>query len=155
MKTTSIIAVLVFTVTFAGSAYAGGRASGPSEPPKNLSCAECGMESSGAKLKFASQIDYRDGKVEWFCDAGDLLVHYEVNRAKDKIASIYVRDFETGNWTDAKTAWYFVGSKVATPMRYGILTYATKKNADKARDAEKTGYVLPFSEVISAKPYRR
>lgn len=102
--------------------------SGPMEIPSGAKCHVCGMKVD-AKSLFAVQI-VEDGKLLSFCDIGDMLSHYK--KVKTKPASIYVRDYNTGEWIDALKASYVKGSEFSTPMGWGIAAFGEKEEALKA-----------------------
>lgn len=95
---------------------------------ENISCAECGMTSDIAS-KYTSRIVQGD-KTLYFCDIGDLLVY--LNKKKEQKASARVRDFETGEWLEARKAHYVHdGKKFNSPMGWGIAAFKDGKQASK------------------------
>jgi hypothetical protein len=84
-------------------------------------CERCRMVLSDPK--HAAQVRYRqqDGKsrVALFDDIGCALIWLEERPFKDAPATdIYVADWRTGEWIDARAALYLPGQ--VTPMGYGL-----------------------------------
>lgn len=150
----SLMAGFILAASVTVAAAQAGRPA-PVDPPAECYCEECGMYVKGEAVKFASEFIMKKGSPSFFCDLGDLFLHYEVSKKRADIAAIFVKDYNTGAWTDGKTAWYLAGSKVKTPMRYGILAF--KDKAAAAAFMKKGGGkdILSFDEVLASKVYRR
>lgn len=153
LRNALIIGLLLAASTLPLPAFAAPPA--PAAPPAECYCAECGMYVKGEGVRFASQMVMRDGKRQFFCDLGDLFVHYEVSKKKKDIAAIYVKDHASGAWLDARKARYLAGTKVKTPMRYGIIAFRDKASAEAFRKANGGKDIYTFDEVLASKVYRR
>jgi nitrous oxide reductase accessory protein NosL len=93
---------------------------------ENIRCAECGMTSDLAS-KYTARI-VLSSKTLYFCDIGDLLVY--LNKEKEQKASAGVKDLETGEWLEARTAYYVHdGKKLRSPMGWGIAAFKARKQA--------------------------
>jgi len=79
----------------------------------------------------------------YFCDIGDLFSYLKRKDPKD--AKIEVKDYQSGAWIDARTA-YFVRSekKFKTPMGWGIAAFAHKN------EASTSGNALDFESMLKA-----
>lgn len=96
--------------------------------PDGSKCSECGMSIDG-NSRFASETLTNDGKRLFFCDIGDMLFHFRSSR--EKINSAYVRDYSSGEWTDASKASYVFNIKFNTPMSWKIAAFSSEAEAKK------------------------
>ena len=148
-------AVIVLFMVSAVDALAGAaKLPSPVDIPEGASCGECGMTVHKGGLT-GSEVITKAGKVDYFCDLGDMLVYYEVLKKKQDVAAIYVKDYETGAWVEGRAAFYMTGARVATPMKYGILAFKDRAGAEKYRAAKGGEKVYSFSDIIASKVYRR
>jgi len=147
--------LLLALVIFMPVAASAKKLPAPAVVQEKTSCAECGMYIQGENIKFVSEIILNDGIVKYFCDLGDLFVFYDVDRDKERIAAIYVKDYVSGEWVEGREAAYLTGSKVSTPMRYGILAFKDVKAAEKFRKERGGERVYGFKDIISSKIFRR
>lgn len=113
----------------------------PAEIPAGSQCHACGMKVD-AKSEFSAQAVDKDGRAIAFCDIGDLLVSYM--KLKDTATGFYVKDYSTGQWTDALSASYVISEKFKTPMMWGIAAFKNKE------DAQKSGAPMTFEEAREA-----
>ena len=127
----------------------------PVEIRPGQSCKECGMRVNAEGLRFASEEVNPNGKVEVFCDIGDLLTHYEFEGKKGQEAEVYVKDFITGAWVPGREAYYLTGSKIVTPMRYGILAFKDYGSAERFKRENGGGEIYNFEGALASKVYRR
>jgi len=93
---------------------------------ETITCAECGMTSDLAS-KFTAKITQGD-KTLYFCDIGDLLSYQ--NRKKPENARPEVKDYESGQWIDARAAFFVrAEKKFKSPMGWGIAAFKDSKTA--------------------------
>ena len=106
-------------------------------------CEQCGMIVSDDR--FASAIVSLEN--------GQRLVHIyddigEMAQNTDKMAhpdtSIYVHDYNSREWIDARTAWFVQSEKLMTPMASGIAAFATRDQALKF-STKYPGEILDFN----------
>ena len=76
-------------------------------------CAHCRMIVSDKR--FAAQL-VDNGDRRWFDDIGCMVLWIEERKAKP--SRTWVRDGQTGRWTDARVARYSAGAR--TPMDFGF-----------------------------------
>jgi nitrous oxide reductase accessory protein NosL len=108
---------------------------------QTVPCTECGMNTVVAG-RFTARIV--QGKEHlYFCDIGDLVAY--LNRQKPAEFRAEVRDFPTGAWIDARSAFYARDKKLyKTPMGWGIAAF---KDAAAA-----PGQPVSFDALRKAQP---
>lgn len=104
----------------------------PLPVPEGSRCAECGMVVD-RNSKFIAEVVTADGKNMFFCDIGDMLVHFSRDRAKMK--TVFVKDYRKGGWIDGKKAFYILDKKIATPMSWSIAAFEEESEAKKLGSA--------------------
>ncbi len=106
-----------------------------------IKCSECGMMVD-VNSKFASKIVQAD-KTLYFCDIGDQFSYLRRTKLSDFKAE--VKDYKTGDWIDASTAYYVhAEKKFRTPMGWGIASFKDQK------DAAEFGTVMDFDAAAKA-----
>ncbi len=99
---------------------------------KEISCTECGMMVR-TDSKFVSKITQGDA-TQYFCDIGDLFTYLKKKGLPD--AKIEVKDYTSGEWIDARKAFYVTsGKKFNTPMGWGIAAFKDKNEASQSGNA--------------------
>jgi nitrous oxide reductase accessory protein NosL len=83
------------------------------------------------------------GGTLYFCDIGDLAAFIERTHPKDYTAAVH--DFISGEWIDARTAFFAIDKKVfSSPMGWGVAAF---------RDREAVaGATLDFEALRKALP---
>ena len=100
-------------------------------------CARCAMVVSD-RQHTVQVINPKDGKSYMFDDVGCAVLWFHDEKIEwEKDAVLWITDFETGKWIDAKKAIYT--SENVSPMAYGFMAYKTKPNTDKE--------IVDFTEV--------
>jgi nitrous oxide reductase accessory protein NosL len=108
---------------------------------ETIQCAECGMMVD-TNSKFSAKILQGDTPL-WFCDIGDLFSYLKRTGAKDARAE--VKDYATGEWIDARKAYYVRdGKKFKTPMGWGVAAFVEKN------EALKSGAAIDFDGAAKA-----
>jgi copper chaperone NosL len=127
----------------------------PTEIAKDTYCALDGMllaDYPGPK----AQIHY-DGSPapDFFCDTMEMFSLLLKPEQARKVAAAYVQAMDQtdwnqpkGAWTDAKKAFYVVGSKKRGAMGPTIPSFATREGAQAFADKE-GGKVHPFAEITT------
>lgn len=108
---------------------------------ETVPCTECGMMVD-MNSRFTAKI-VQGTTTSYFCDIGDLF-SYLKRKKPDNISSV-VRDYPSGEWIDANTA-FFVHSekKFKTPMGWG---YAAFRDKNRAMES---GNPLDFNAAMKA-----
>ncbi len=89
-----------------------------------MRCTECGMMVDSAS-RFSSRILQKDTSLP-FCDIGDLLVYMNKNKSRD--GRLEVKDYGSGEWIDARTAFYVhAEKKFQSPMGWAIAAFKNKE----------------------------
>ncbi len=120
---TAVLCCLVIVLVLPGHAYP------QAFPvPQGTKCSECGM-SVVEDSKFVSEAVTGDGKKLFFCDIGDMLVHFKSDRKKLK--TVYVKDYTRQDWIPGEKAFYVHDRRFSTPMSWGIAAFREESEAKK------------------------
>lgn len=146
MKCLRSLAVLMLPALILGAC---GPGQGTPQPPEIYygqdTCARCGMHISDPK--FAAALLPVDGEWRKYDDIGCLLDDYI--HGGIKAAAIYVHDYHTGEWVDAKVA-FFVQSAIPTPMGSGLVAFRDRASAEKFMEEFAPGAtVMNFEQVVA------
>jgi len=102
-------------------------------------CERCKMVLSDRK--FSAQVLHPDtGRKFAFDDIGCVILWFKEDRIEwAGRAVIWVNDAKTGEWIDARKAWYDVEN--ITPMAYGFGAHLTKESIIQGQE------IIDFNEV--------
>jgi len=102
-------------------------------------CARCVMVVSDRKN--TTQVrDPKNGKKYMFDDIGCAILWFKEEKIEwSNQAIIWVTDLTTGEWIDARTAFY--DTENITPMAYGFSAHKTKSNIKKGQE------IIDFEEL--------
>ncbi len=84
-------------------------------------CIECGMVIDDER--FAAAYRLPDGTERLFDDVGGLIIHGR-DSGEMAAASVWVHDFESGEWIEAPSAHFVPTLGVTSPMGHGILAFS-------------------------------
>jgi nitrous oxide reductase accessory protein NosL len=137
-----------------GTAFAEtmGRRKGPPQLRKTDRCPVCGMFVKKYP-KWVAQIDYRDGSYTLFDGPKDLfkfyfnVKFYEPQRSIDDVSSMYVTDYYSVEFLDAKQAFFVIGSDVYGPMGHELIPHKDRASAEEFMADHKGTRILTFDEV--------
>jgi len=125
---------------------------GPLEIAGDTACALDGMvlqDFPGPK----AQIHYDQGEPDFFCDTREMFSILLRPEQKKRIVAIYTQDMGKADWTrpegqwiDAKTAFYVIGSPRRGSMGPTVPSFAREADAGKFVE-QHGGKVLPFAQV--------
>lgn len=124
-------------------------------PPRKigpeLRCPVCGM-SPAHYPEWRAEVIFKDSLMTAFDSPGDLfqfLQHigrYDRRHSINDISSIYVTDYFTKNWANAKHAYFVFGSSANGPMGKNLPAFASRAEARKFV-AKSGGKVLTFDQI--------
>jgi copper chaperone NosL len=122
------------------------------EPGKDTECTLDGMllmDFPGPK----AQIHHAEGKPDFYCDLLELFTALLAPEQKRGALTAFVQDMgktgwdhPTGNWIDARSATYVVGSKKTGSMGPTFASFSGQADAEKFALAE-GGKVLRFDQI--------
>ncbi len=111
----------------------------PKDPPKGARCVVCGMDVN-MMPKFTSQLKLKDGKHVYTESPKHAIQYFLKN--KDKVSQIWVKDFSTGKWIDAKRAYYVAVDE--GPMGPDLAAFRSMVKAKKFAKGKK---VFRFKDI--------
>lgn len=124
-------------------------AGGPPEPVEitlnEENCSFCRMAVS--QREFAAQVVTVTGSFDTFDDIGCLRDWIKEHQPSET-AGIFVVDFLTGIWIDARTASYVASERLPTPMSSGIAAYQEQTSAERAA-TKLVGEVMQWEEMLA------
>lgn len=122
------------------------------EPTGDTACELDGMilkDYPGPK----AQIHYAEGKPEFFCDLMELFMMVLAPEQKRAVSAVFVQDMSktawehpAGNWIDAKSAVYVMGSKKLGSMGPTFGSFSRMEEAQAFAQKE-GGKVLRFEQI--------
>lgn len=124
----------------------------PIMPTAQTTCALDGMQLMdfpGPK----AQIQYANGETDFFCDTIEMFSLYLKPEQQRRIRAIFTQDMgkanwqtPKGEWIDARTAWYVVGSNMSGSMGPTFAAFARVDDA-RAFSEQHGGKVLRFDQI--------
>lgn len=123
----------------------------PQTIPADQSCGKCGMYPAKYP-EWQAQIVFKDGSMTPFdgckCMFGFMFKMGEYDKAhtKDDIAKIWAKDFITGEWVDAKSAHFVIGSNMMGPMGKELIPFKEAGSAETFQK-EHGGHLASFDAV--------
>lgn len=100
-----------------------------------------------------AQIQYADGKTDFFCDTVEMFAMVLRPEQKRKILAVYTQDMgkedwrqPRASWIDARGAYYVAGSKVRGSMGPTFASFARREDAE-AFMKKHGGRVVRFEDV--------
>lgn len=127
-----------------------GGGQGALQPPEIYygqdTCDRCGMLISDPR--FAAALLTVEGESRKYDDIGCLLDDYV--HAGLKVGEIYVHDYNTNEWLNAKTA-FFVQSDIHTPMASGLVAFGDRASAEKFAPG---ATVMSFEQMVAMQAER-
>lgn len=111
----------------------------PKEPPKGERCVVCGMDVN-MDPRLTSQVKLKDSSYKYAESPKHILQYYLEN--KDKVAELWVKDYESGKWIDGTKAFY-VPIKEG-PMGHDLAPFKSRLSAQKFASK---GKVYQFKDI--------
>jgi copper chaperone NosL len=116
----------------------------------STACPVCNMKAETSSLGPAALV-FNDGKVVGFDTAGDLF-RYMLEPGKysfdpKNVKNIFVTEFGTKKFIDAKTALFVVGSDLQGSMGPEVAAFAKKEDAEAFKTEHKGKNIVPHSQI--------
>lgn len=118
------------------------------EPPEiaygTARCAMCNMIVKDPE--HAASLVTTEGSHA-FCEIGCLLAYLKMHHPNgENVVAALVRDWASHAWTEARTATFVRTDEVHTPMRFGLVAFAERPEAE-AFASQHSGEVLDFKQA--------
>lgn len=146
------LAALLGAIAMLGACGERQQAVQPQEITRGTACSLDGMilaDYPGPK----GQIHYDQGEPDFFCDTMELMSIYLAPEQKRRVVGIFTQDMgktdwkrPQGQWIDAKTAFFVLGSRMDGSMGPTLATFARQEDAQAFAKAH-GGRVLRFAEI--------
>lgn len=147
-----IFFVLVSVVGFLSLAQGMEQSSAqPQEITADISCGKCGMYPEKYP-KWQTQIIFNDGSMQPFdgckCMFGYLfnMGEYDKTHKGEDVSAIWVREFNSGDWINAKTAHYVIGSSKMGPMGKELIPFSDAAAAESFQKAN-GGQIAMYDDI--------
>jgi nitrous oxide reductase accessory protein NosL len=120
--------------------------------PAEARCPVCGMYPARYP-RWAAQTVFKDGAAHFFDSPVDLFAFLERVDRHDRhytlndVAVSFVSDFETGQWIEARHAFFVHGSNALGPMRDADLPAFASRKAAEALIRSRGGKALTVAEI--------
>lgn len=122
MKNASLLVTCLLLV---GCAQAPAQPTPPTLDIGNAQCSRCRMSIDDGKFAAARQVGIT---VTVYDDMGELFED-RLQHPADEQESLWVRDYQTEKWLDARSALYLESDRIRSPMAYGIIAAPTPTHA--------------------------
>jgi copper chaperone NosL len=107
-------------------------------------CHQCRMAIS--QREFAGEVVTVSGTIHYFDDIGCMSRWITDNHPPDS-AGLFVTDYDSGAWLDARGAHYVQSNSLPTPMKYGLAAFETPARAEvTAKKLE--GQALDWQQIL-------
>jgi copper chaperone NosL len=123
----------------------------PKEPTAKDKCPICGMFVKEYP-RWWSEIMYEDGTVTFFDGPKDLFKYilapeqYAGNKSR-RISAIYVREYYSLQWIDARSAYFVIDSDVYGPMGNEFVSLSKMDDAAEFKRDHGGSKILRFNDV--------
>ena len=146
-----LLLALVLCATMLNSQAIAADNSAPQIIPADQSCGVCGMYPARF-AKWQSQVIFTDSKMVPFDGCKDMFKYilnmqaYDKNHTSKDIASVWVKDFNSGEWLDGKAVSYVIGSSEMGPMGKELIPFGDPTKA-LAFKKEKGGMIMDYDDI--------
>jgi copper chaperone NosL len=107
-------------------------------------CAKCNMHVPNDM--FGVEYITVSGDVKKFDDLGCMIKYMKAN--SNDIANVYVKDYLTEEWIDAKTATYVNDPEIITPMSNGVVSFKTKEDPEQFITKRGQGEIFDYDALL-------
>ncbi|HSA97313.1 MAG TPA: nitrous oxide reductase accessory protein NosL [Acidobacteriota bacterium] len=125
----------------------------PAKPSEDHKCPVCGMFVAQYP-DFEAAAVFKDGATVFFDGAKDMFRYlfdvgtYARGRTRADIARVWVTDYYSLKWTDAKAALFVKGSDVLGPMGRELIPFAKETEAKEFLKDHKGKSLFRFAEIM-------
>ncbi len=114
-------------------------------------CPVCGMFVAKYDV-WITQIRYDESLVFSFDGVKDMMAYYHNPEAyngleQSKISEIWVKDYYSLKWLDARQAFFVIGSDVHGPMGHELIPFSSKTAAESFLTDHHARQILVFDEI--------
>ena len=122
--------------------------------PDNARCSVCGMFVAKYPNWLAQIHHDSPDETKFFDGVKDMMVFYFNPQkyggpSRETIKSIFVKDYYSLKWLEAKEAFYVVGSDVYGPMGHELIPFESKEAAESFSKDHHGKNILTFAEITS------
>jgi copper chaperone NosL len=107
-------------------------------------CSFCKMAIS--QKQFAAEIITATDEVFKFDDIGCMFSFIKSRNIKTETSTLYVMDFQTGNWIAAEKANFIASRDIETPMGGGVIAFKEKEAVQQYN-----GRLLTYAQLLQEK----
>ena len=118
---------------------------------EDMTCPVCGMYPARYPTS-QSEVIFKDWSFVAFDGWKDMfnflleMVKYDKNHSKDDVAAVYVKDFNSREWIDARDANFVIGSSAMGPMGKTLVPFSNHIEAMKFME-DHGGTMGHYSEI--------
>lgn len=123
----------------------------PGTITEDMRCPVCGMYPARYP-EWHSHIIFRDGSIAAFDGCKDLFTflldikRFDGSRSSEDVAAVFVKDFISGEWINAKDAYFVAGSSKTGPMGKELIPFAGHMDAMRFHEKH-GGFMTRYSEI--------
>lgn len=111
-------------------------------------CTGCSMIIS--EVPYSAQYILTDGSVKKFDDIGCMIDYIKhTDNELDMIAAVYVHDYNSNKWIDAKRALFLHSRLIITPMGHGIIAFSNDEDLKKEQTKSGGKYLGNLLDLIN------
>ena len=121
---------------------------------KEERCAVCGMFVAPYPT-WASQLRLADGTVKYFDGCKDMMAFYFApdmygGKKDEAFKEIWVKDYYSLKWVEARTVFFVAGSDVNGPMGSELIPFASREAGENFKKDHHGTQLLAFPELTAA-----
>lgn len=148
MKAKIVVPVVLMVMLLANTASF---SQGPVEVKKGERCPVCGMFVHKYP-KWWAQVVFEDGSAAFFDGPKDMFEYYfniqkYTKKKRESIVALWVKDYYTLKWIDAKKAFFVLGSDVMGPMGHELVPVSSREAAEEFTKDHGGKQIFQFHEI--------
>lgn len=144
--------LVLFILIFAGTAFSPASGGEAIRPQPGDRCPVCGMFVA-KYTEWISEIVFEDGSYAVFDGAKDMfryyrdLKKYNPSKSVSEIADVFVTDYYSVKFIDARKAYFVIGSDVLGPMGKELVAFGKRQEAEVFLKDHQGRDILTFDEI--------